>query len=76
MPSGKWNESMVMLYREHPQISIGVIAWTLAVSYFELKSQKGFDEGELKSVIENASKSKENKVVKLLKQMFEDSTRS
>jgi Zn-finger nucleic acid-binding protein len=35
-----------------------------------------FDEGELKSVIENVSKSKENKVVKLLKQMFEDSTRS
>ena len=35
-----------------------------------------FDEGELKSVIENASKSKENKVVKLLKQMFEDSTRN
>ena len=35
-----------------------------------------FDQGELKSVIENASKNKENKVINLLKQMFEDSARS
>jgi len=35
-----------------------------------------FDKGELKSVIENASKNKENEVINLLKQMFEDSTRS
>ena len=35
-----------------------------------------FDKGELKSVIENASKNKENEVIKLLKQMFEDSARS
>lgn len=31
-----------------------------------------FDKGELKSVIENASKNKENKVISLLRQMFEE----
>ncbi|MGB5287870.1 MAG: hypothetical protein WBN42_05225, partial [Ignavibacteriaceae bacterium] len=36
----------------------------------------GFDKNELKSVIENASENRENKVINLLKQMFEDSSRS
>ena len=35
-----------------------------------------FDKDELKSVIENASENRENKVINLLKQMFEDSSRS
>jgi len=34
-----------------------------------------FDEGELKSVIENASKNKENKIINLLSKMFEESVK-